>query len=376
MRPYCLFLALALVVSLSPEAFAGEPAGASSPGAAAAAAPRITLGPTITDGAGQSGRLHTVASGETLWDISEAYLGTPWVWPSVWKGEPGSESRLRPGDVLFISQTEIRSVTPEQAASLRASAPAAPAAMGDAYDADSGASVAPGAGSIDRWTAFNSLGFVSREGSGVVGEIIGNPTERSALATGDVVYIDLGAGKVQKGDRLRVFRAQRNVPDPDTGRLIGTFVEPLAWLEVTEVEADASAAMLHGAVSEVQIGDLIVPMGEGGEEFGLTPTAVPGSVRGEIVHMVGERVIGGGMDVIYLNRGTDAGLSPGSALEVVRPGGMLFDPVQGRTVKVPDTIVGHLLVLTSRPAGSAAFVVHSTTDLVRGDYWRGADSIR
>ena len=52
---------------------------------------------------------------------------------------------------------------------------------------------------------------------------------------------------------------------------------------------------------------------------------------------------------------------------------MVFDPVKGRNVKVPDTVVGHLIVITSDEASASAYVLHSTTDLVRGDRWRGAE---
>ena len=60
--------------------------------AAAQPAPRgkhtVALGPEGTDDSGRTGRIHTVVRGDTLWDISEAYLGTPWVWPSIWKENP------------------------------------------------------------------------------------------------------------------------------------------------------------------------------------------------------------------------------------------------------------------------------------------------
>src|SRR5438445_564068 len=27
---------------------------------------------------------HTVEKGDTLWDLSQKYLGSPWYWPKVW----------------------------------------------------------------------------------------------------------------------------------------------------------------------------------------------------------------------------------------------------------------------------------------------------
>jgi hypothetical protein len=332
------------------------------------------MGPAATNAAGQQGRLHTVVAGETLWDISEAYLGTPWVWPSLFKDDSGSDrdAAIRSGEVLWVSSSEIRRLSPAEAAALRATSPAAPPAAMQSGAADVG--LAPGAVVPSRWTEVQALGFLSKERGGAVGTIIGNPTSRAALATGDVIYIDMGAGQVQVGDRLRIVREKRHVPDPDTGRLIGTFVEPLAWAEVTVLEGEAATAVIQGAVSEVRAGDLLVPTGgEEGDPGSLRLQSTPQSVRGEIVHMVGERVIGGGMDVVYLDRGSEAGLVPGSALEVVRPGGMLYDSMRERRVKVPDTVIGEMVVLSAKPSSAAAYVLRSTTDLARGALYRGAE---
>src|SRR5215471_16429424 len=34
------------------------------------------------------GQVHTVVRGDTLWDLSQHYLGTPWYWPKVWSYNP------------------------------------------------------------------------------------------------------------------------------------------------------------------------------------------------------------------------------------------------------------------------------------------------
>jgi hypothetical protein len=379
--------ALALVcLCLAPISFAahaedaGAPAAADgapaeSPAAASQQVRALSMGPSATNPAGQSGHVHTVAPGETLWDVSEAYLGTPWVWPSIWKdeGRSGSDAQISAGDVLWVSETEIRRLTPAEVKELHVTAPAAmPAAMGDATE-PGGMHIGDAQG-LDRWTSVQAMGFLARGSFGAVGEVIGNPTNRAALGTGDDIYIDLGSAQVSVGDRLRVVRTRLDIPDPDSGQLIGTFVEPLGWARVTVVEGEASKAVLEGAVSEINAGDLLLRSEGGDPATKLTLQSTPASVTGDIVHMVGERVISGGMDVVYLDRGTEAGLAPGSVLDVVRPGGMHFDERRGRDVKVPDTTIGQLVVITANPANAAAYVMHATTDLVRGDFYRGAEA--
>jgi hypothetical protein len=374
MKPFTLALVLPIVlVAASARSADG------SAGPRASAPSRITLGPSVTGAAGQQGRLHTVVAGETLWDISEAYLGTPWIWPSIWKDDTasGRDAALQPGDVLWVSSQEIRRLSPAEIAPLRSLAAAPPAALSGADADDAGVASGP-----DHWAEVQAMGFLASSGetaaflasggAASAGRVIGNPTARAALGTDDLIYIDLGTGQVQVGERLRIVRAQRNVPDPDTGRLLGTFVEPLAWAEVTVLAGEAATAVIRDAVDVVHIGDLLLPPASPGDSAMVRIESTPESVRGEIVHMVGERVLSGGMDVVYLDQGSGAGLSIGSALEVVRPGGMIFDDVRKRTVKVPDTVVAQMVVISTRPSSAAAYVVHSVTDLLRGDYYRGA----
>ena len=64
---------------------------------------------------GQKGYLHKVEKGDTLWDITAHYLGTPWTWPSIWKENDGINNPhlIYPGDLIWITEHGIRKVTPE-----------------------------------------------------------------------------------------------------------------------------------------------------------------------------------------------------------------------------------------------------------------------
>lgn len=370
----CLCLVPIAVPARAGDAPAAAGAGTQNPAAAGPGRQHLTLGPEATNAAGEQGRIHTVAAGETLWDISEAYLGTPWLWPSIWKDGSGSsrDAAIQPGEVLWVSSSEIRRLTPADTAQLRVAAPpAAPASM---ESGAAGQGVPSGAVTgLDHWTSTQALGFLAATRPAWVGTVIGNPSSRAALGTGDPIYIDVGAGQTQVGDRFRIVRAQRDVPDPGTGRMLGTFVEPLGWAEVTVIEGEASTALIRDAIGEIHIGDLLMPSARSSDVTSLQAQSTPADVRGSIVNMIGERVIGGGFDVVYLDRGTEAGLSPGSALEVVRPGARVPDAVRGRPVKVPDTIVGQMVVISAQPSSAAAYVLQSSTDLARGDVFRGAE---
>ena len=52
------------------------------------------------------GQVHKVVKGDTLWDLSKTYLGTPWYWPKVWSYNPqiANPHWIYPGnEVRFFS---------------------------------------------------------------------------------------------------------------------------------------------------------------------------------------------------------------------------------------------------------------------------------
>jgi len=103
--------------------------------------------------------------------------------------------------------------------------------------------------------------------------------------------------------------------------------------------------------------------------------AKPEGVEGRIVHGQAKRIEIGGNDVVFLNRGEDAGLQVGSPLEVFRPIGTGIDDAQRQIRQLPDDVIGRLLVVQTTPTTATAVVVKASTEIETGDSFRGADSI-
>jgi len=365
------------------EAAAAPPAeGQPAPSAEAPAQPEAAkpeLGAVGYDAQGRPGRVHVVVKGDTLWDVSEAYLGTPWVWPSIWKDNQDIHNPhlIRPGDHIWITPSEMRKVTPEEAASLLAGQPAAPEPEAVAA-AEPEESLAPPALAAPAPEARNTLRVSAREGTGLItiealeasGSIVSAVSEKVLLSQGDGVFVGIPEGDTQKGDQYTVFRVEEKVFDPDTGRVLGHHVDILGWVEIERVHPESALAAIRESFGEIQVGDRVMPRETLPEEIAILDS--PGDVDGRISFFAQRRTVMGTADFVYLNRGALQGLEVGSPLEVYRQAFMAKEPTRNERVRVPELVVAQLLVVKTDPNTAVALVKATNTELELGDHFRGA----
>jgi len=344
----------------------GEPATAGPP--AAQPAPRarhtVALGPEGTDDQGRTGRIHTVVRGDTLWDISEAYLGTPWVWPSIWKENPrvANPNRIYPGNRIWIAPGEMRQLSDDEAVSLT-SGGQPPASTGDA-------SVQPMR--IQEVPNIEQVGFVTAEQLETAGALLASPEAEKMLSAHRRAYISLGEGQVEVGDQFTIVRENERVRDPETNRVLGIHVDKLGWLEVTKVGPEASEAMIRVSYEDITRGDRLIPRVELSREVPVHVGTT--TVEGQIAMNPKERSLTAHYDVVYLNRGTDSGLEVGNPLEVYKPGAVAVDDETRVKHRLPDDVIANLLVISANPDASVALVTSTHLDLNRGNLFRSAEN--
>ena len=409
------FLTVALALVVSSASFAAEapanpaalpeaaPATANpssqvaSPAAAApasdpAAKKTIVLGPQGVDDQGRVGRLHTVTRGDTLWDVSAAYLGTPWVWPSVWTDNHAitNPHLIRPGDRIWITADEMRVVSDDEADAFLerlVEAPAAPETdiaaeemaeeMGEEPAPQAEETIVPEApvlAAVPEATHSGrqitvsmraAMGFVTAEQLEGASSIVDSPSERTYLSEGDQVYIGFGEGDTQVGDRFTIFDVVEEVRDPGSNRILGHHVDVLGWLEVRELTGDTSIGVIRVSYAEMTRGARI--MSRPSVPHQVTVMRTPEANEGSIVFLPSSKTVTADGGYVYLNRGELDGLEVGSELEVVEHGRVYNDVPRDVDVQTPDHKVGTLVVVTLEPQTAVAFVLNSARELEVGD---------
>jgi hypothetical protein len=339
---------------------------------------------------GKKGQIYKVQKGDTLWGISQTYLGTPWIWPSVWKeneAEIANPHRIFPGELIWISEGMMRKLTPEEAARLAAAGqaagetPAAPAPDGAAPEARP---IAKPAAEEDPFASLDAaevaddfklsiptlqgVSFVTDEALKASGALMGNHEENYWTVQGQRSIVSVGEGQAHVGDAYTVFRVRRELRHPDTGERLGYFIQVLGKAEITQLMPETAWVRITESWAEMQPGDRVMPFVE--EPDAITEVRVGQAVRGEIVAFEPYRLRVGDRDFVVLDQGTRSGVVPGRRLTVFRAGRPARDPLTSQMMMVPDDIVGELFVVKSSEKTSLALVTRSDRELVVGDSFR------
>ena len=375
----------------NPSSQVASPAAA-APASDPAAKKTIVLGPQGVDDQGRVGRLHTVTRGDTLWDVSAAYLGTPWVWPSVWTDNHAitNPHLIRPGDRIWVTADEMRVVSDDEADAFLerlVEAPAAPETdiaaeemaeeMGEEPAPQAEETIVPEepvlaavpeathSGRQITVSMRAAMGFVTAEQLEGASSIVDSPSERTYLSEGDQVYIGFGEGDTQVGDRFTIFDIVEEVRDLGSNRILGHHVDVLGWLEVRELTGDTSIGVIRVSYAEMTRGARI--MSRPSVPRQVTVMRTPEANEGSIVFLPSSKTVTADGDYVYLNRGELDGLEVGSELEVVEHGRVYNDVPRDVDVQTPDHKVGTLVVVTLEPQTAVAFVLNSARELQVGD---------
>ena len=333
---------------------------------------------------GRKGTVHVVEKGDTLWDIASRYLGTPWIWPAIWKENTGIENPhlIYPGDLIWITVGEMRKLSQEEAEAFLADREVPPTPPSEperdalpeepAPEPTDPFAVLDG-GSIVAQRNFIYQGlaqapYVTADEFDAAGAVLGSHADYFWLSQEQAMIVNLGEGEVRVGDLFSIYRIRRPVMHPKTGETVGYFVEVLGRAEITEVLPETSNARIALSYAEIEPGDRLRPLEPTLEEFALEP--LDGDVEGIILAQQPYRIYSGEGDVVVLDRGAEHGLSIGNELVVYRAGELVRDPLSDARLLEPDDILGRLFVLRIAERSSVALITRARSEIEPGDRFR------
>ena len=303
--------------------------------------------------------IYVIKQGDTLWGLSERFIKDPMYWPDMWSknSQVTNPHFIYPGQKLRIFPDRLELEPVEQPA-----APVQKTATSEAV-----AEALQEVAAEKTYTLYGTEGFLAEKGFKPYGFVIGVQHDRIVAGIDDIVYTDIGADQqAGGGDKFSIFYKDVSVNHPLNNEELGNKIVPLGTLQLTDVERKSSRAIITRSTKEISPGAYLLPYKENRRRE-ITLKSAGNDLKGYIVESYsGTKVIAAG-DVVYIDLGSDQGAEAGNMLYIVRDVKIDQRYVEGRIDKLPQELLGALVILETGKKTSTALIVKSIDAIYKSD---------
>ena len=319
-------------------------------------------------------QVHTVEKGDTLWDLSSKYLGSPWYWPKVWSYNPqianphwiypGNQVRFYPGNG---EETPARAeqVTGGEEDELQA---------GQAIESDEEIQMVRVPVETKTREIVLKDGFVTPNEVEAAGTLVGSYAESEMLSPPDVVYLDFkDRSAVQVGASYLVYRTVGKVYHPRSGKFLGYQTQVLGTVKVNRTSDPKVRATIEKAFDEIGRGARIGPARE---RLFETVAPVPNAVALQNLTVVAQLetslTMAGEQVRVLVDAGNAQGVQVGNVFTVVRQVDPILssvgvDPSANQDTSLPVEEVGRCMAVDVREAVTTCLLIRAFREVVVGD---------
>lgn len=341
-----------------------------------------TKGPRV-EGARETapGQVHTVDKGDTLWDLSQQYLGSPWYWPKVWSYNPeianphwiypGNKVRFFPAGEEVPSRVEAGTGPGEMVAEegeIQAATELGPV---------NGESLVSVAGKIGYEPQANTLvmtrGFVTAKEVEEAGKVDSSFSEAEMLSYPETVYVRFKRKIDAKvGDRYLVYRTVQEVKHPkDDNKRVGFLTELAGTVRVLSVGDKYVTAQITETWDPIMRGDLVGPYGERVmERVAIKPNAKKLKAT-VVIPMVPFLSFTGEHHFLVMDKGSADGVEVGNTFTILHRedtvGKLLLDEKTDKSKELPDEPVAVCMVTEVKERTSNCLITTSLREIGIGD---------
>ncbi|WP_303722972.1 LysM peptidoglycan-binding domain-containing protein [Malonomonas rubra] len=315
---------------------------------------------TVVPANAEEGQIYTVKKGDTLWDLSQRFIDDPYYWPNVWANNPDitNPHLIFPGQKVRIldGRLEIIPAYPEaeQEKAEETSETVAEDAVLEPEEVITIKSTGRGNGFI--LTTEQPLGI-----------LVDSVDNRVLLTEQDLVFVQMkDPASVTVGDTYSLFSRGDTIKHPVTDKVIGTMMNNLGFLQVTEIKGETVIAKINGALREITRGAELFEYTPDTKEITLQSAAT--ATGGYIIATRDEKLTQGSHDVVFIDRGADDQVASGNLLYISRPRKVSDELLKkAGDLELPDAVLGAAIVIEAKNKTASALIIKSADAMFIGD---------
>lgn len=294
----------------------------------------------------EAGFYYTIQKGDTLWDLSQHFNNSAWLWPELWE----ENQQLTNPHWIYPGQ-RIRLYRRKDAGSIGVNQGAATAAQ------------PLKASPYFLYPAMDSVGFIRKEPLSASGSIFKVKDDIAMISSGDLVYLLPSEGAaLNPGSRFTIFRRLNPTEDRETNERLGVQYYLLGVVEITRKEEDFSMGRVISSFRDIKVGDELMPYQRRDPELALQDSTP--DLRARVVASEDHLAMMGDHHIAFIDKGELDDVHPGQEYNVFRQETVRISPQKKGTL--PPINYGTLMVLHTEPSTATVLITQSERDIMPG----------
>ena len=290
----------------------------------------------------KAGFYYTIQKGDTLWDLSQRFSDSPWVWPDLWKENeqianphwiyPGNQIRIYRKD--WVSKFD----TPVEMAPITAHSPEPIHFL---------------------YKDIDMVGFIRKEPVKPSAVIVKVKDDKVLISERDLVFVRKETSQgFFPGSLFTIYRTYDPIKDKKTGDYIGIQHYLVGVAEIIKEDEKIATAKIIQSFRAIYVNDKLMPQLKRSEEIPISP--VSKQLNGSIIIPEEKQTIFGDHDVAFINLGKKDGVAPGQFFSIYyrekTKDGSLLDA----------QVYGELMVLHTEDTTSTVIITQSDDSISSG----------
>ena len=284
----------------------------------------------------EAGFYYTIKKGDTLWDLSQRFSDSPWVWPDLWE-----ENKQIPNPHWIYPGNRIRLYH-----------------KGWVRNLDMPVKAAVEEPVYFFYKNIDMVGFIRQEAVTPSASIFKSKYDKILISEGDLVYLRKeGGNDFIPGSRYTIYSTLNKIKDDETGDYIGIQHYLKGIVEIVRDEDKFAVGKVIFSFRDISIEDKLMPYKQRAIEIPITKST--GGVIGKVIISEEHQVIFGDYTIAFFDKGEKDGIKIGQIYGLFEQEEAALSPKDKEKVLLPPHDIGQILVLHTEETTSTVIITKS-----------------
>jgi hypothetical protein len=295
----------------------------------------------------QTGFYYTVQQGDTLWDLSQHFNNSPWLWPDLW-----SQNQQIPNPHFIYPGQKIRLFLRKDWESF-------------AHKESSDDKFMLHQPVFYHYSPIENIGFIRKNTKAPDASILKVKDDKEMISVGDIIFVKhLEINSFKPGEQYVSYQVLSPIIHPETGKNIGSQYLLTGVIEITRSEPEFSVAEVIKSYRTMRVGDFLMPYNVRSPNIPITESR--NGLFGNIIASERLMRLFGDDTVVFIDKGELDGVKPGQLYPVFRQDKVVVDRLTKERIQLSTMVLGTLIVLHTEPTTSTVLVSQANHEIPIG----------